>query len=103
MEKRYSFIFSGDCLKNNKLTDVTNNLAKLFKITPNAWAPVFGKQAQFIRSGLDAYTAKKYYDAFTSAGALVKIVTYNAQSRTKSQPAAVAKKPPHKDDSREAK
>lgn len=73
IDGKYDVIFRGQIVRGYELSDVQNNLVKLFKSSPQAVSRLFGENEVVIRKGLDYAAAMKYQSALKGAGALALI------------------------------
>lgn len=85
-EEKFNVVFRGQIRKNFELHDVKQNLAQLFKSTPQAIENLFTGAEVTIRKSLDYPQAMKYQAALKNAGALALIQQAEEQPPTQ-QPA----------------
>ena len=85
IEGKFDVVFRGQVVKNIELTQVKNNLVKLFKSSPEAVERLFGGKEVTIRKGLDYASAMKYQSALKAAGALALIKELNDQTEKEAQ------------------
>jgi hypothetical protein len=72
---------------------VIQNMARLFKTTPEKVRPFFAGGRKVIKSGVDELTAEKYRAALENAGLVIKLETVEAppeKQQAESSPAAKA-------------
>ena len=73
-ENHYRIIFRGELLEGKDQGTVKKNLAALFKIPPAQADRFFAGKPITIKTNVNEETARKYYRAFTQAGAVCRIV-----------------------------
>ncbi|MCW8878051.1 MAG: hypothetical protein OQJ89_05880 [Kangiellaceae bacterium] len=79
IDGKFNVVFRGQIVKSQDLTQVKQNLAKLFKSNEQAIERLFGGQEVVIRKDLDYAGAMKYQSALKNAGALALIQEVESQ------------------------
>lgn len=87
IDGKFNVVFRGQIVKSHDLSQVKQNLVKLFKSNDQAIERLFGGQEVVIRKDLDYAAAMKYQSALKSAGALALIQEIEGAS-TEAQTAA---------------
>ena len=90
IDGKFNVVFRGQIVKSVEKQAVKENLAKLFKSTPEAMERLFTGEEVVIRKDLDYAGAMKYQSALRSAGALalikeIEIESENAENAINSQ------------------
>ena len=73
IDGKFNVVFRGQIVKSQELSQVKQNLVKLFKSNEQAIERLFGGQEVVIRKDLDYAAAMKYQSALKNAGALALI------------------------------
>lgn len=73
IDGKFDVVFRGQTIKSLELDQVKNNLAALFKTSPEAIEKLFTGLEVVVRKGLDYSSAMKYQAALKNAGALALI------------------------------
>lgn len=87
IDGKFNVVFRGQIVKSFDLQTVKENLAKLFKSTPDAMERLFTGAEVVIRKDLDYAGAMKYQSALRNAGALALIKEVEA-APSEPQPSA---------------
>jgi len=82
----FFILFRGDIIGDSRPENVKNRIARLFSAPVHMAAPFFNGDALFFRTGMDLFTAKKYYKAFEKAGARAYIGPDTAISNKEPDP-----------------
>ena len=84
-EPVFNITFYGIIQAEKEKEMVIENLASLFKTTPEQVRPLFAGGRKIIKSGVDELTAEKYRVALENVGLVVKIEALEAESDTSAQ------------------
>lgn len=87
-DSHFEVAFSGQLVDGAEAERVKENLAKLFKTTPEKLGGLFSGQRVVIKKDLDEAGARKYEAAMRSAGAVAEVVDTAAQAAPTADPAA---------------
>jgi Zn-dependent protease with chaperone function len=79
-EGRYDIVFDGEILAGQKLSVVTDNIARLLKIQVEQARKLLHGKSITIKSGVTEALGKKYIDAFARAGVVCQLVPIQKQT-----------------------
>lgn len=71
--QHYNVIFYGEVAEGRTLGEVKNNVATMFKLTPEQIEQLFTREPAIIKANVDHQTAVQYQTAFNRAGAVCHI------------------------------
>ena len=83
-EPVFDIVFYGIIQPGKEKETVIDNMAGLFKTTPEKIRPFFAGGRRVIKSGVDELTAEKYRAAMENAGLVIKIETLETEAETES-------------------
>ena len=89
-EKVFDIAFYGIIQPGKEKETVIENMAGLFKTTPEKIRPFFAGGRKVIKSSVDELTAEKYRAALENAGLVIKIEALETEEETESPDAAAA-------------
>ncbi|MGD8583493.1 MAG: hypothetical protein PVF06_12695, partial [Gammaproteobacteria bacterium] len=91
-ESTFNITFYGIIQPGKEKEVVIQNMARLFKTTPEKVSPFFAGGRKVIKSGVDELTAETYKAALENVGLVIKLETAEtpAQKETKSEEAGPA-------------
>ena len=91
-ESTFNITFYGIIQPGKDKEVVIQNMARLFKTTPENVSPFFAGGRKVIKSGVDELTAEKYRTALENVGLVIKLETVEpaAQSETTNEEAGPA-------------
>lgn len=86
IDGKFNVVFRGQTIKSQDIVSVKQNMAKLFKSTPEAIERLFTGQEVIIRKDLDYAAAMKYQSALKGAGALALIKEVESTESSPQEP-----------------
>ena len=78
----FDILFKGECLPQQDVETVKQNMARLFKISADKAEALFNGQSLTLKRGLEKELASKYIQAITSAGAIAYAVESGTDPET---------------------
>ncbi len=90
MTAQFKLIFNGKALPDQHLAVVRGRLQKLLKTTDEQAAMLFSGKPVVVKKLTDEATMLRYRKAFTSAGAVLEVVTIQAVAETVANTAPIA-------------
>lgn len=89
-QQKFQVIINGQLTEGAKLEQTKLNIAKLFKASPDAIAPMFSGKRLSVKKNLDQETAKKYKIAIIKAGLKAGIAPMAAVGNAVTKPTQAA-------------
>jgi len=89
----YKVVFDGQLVEGFSIGQVKKNIAKLFKLSDERAASIFGGQTVVLKRDADEETAKKYKLVLRKAGAVTRILPMQADQAKPAASAPVAATP----------
>ncbi|WP_051327111.1 hypothetical protein [Desulfatibacillum aliphaticivorans] len=92
-QDRFTLLFSGQVAAGRAPQEVKDNLAKMFRMTPDRANKLFSGKTVVIKRGLTAEEAMKYQLAFEKAGAICRLAAEAGQAPKQQAPVNAAPEP----------